>query len=1026
MSRLSVYWIDFCACDILKIYSALLLAMGQRSMVHLEAHSQYSFMSGTASVRQLVARAVEHGLSALALTDRDGLYGAIPFYQAAKAAGVRPILGAQLGALVVLAKDRTGYGQLCAVVTAYQLAQVTLAGLAAWPFEFGDEHLFILSADQKVLRDLHARGLHPLASVCHYGDGPSRGRASSLREWARRMGLAAAAVNPVHFLEEDDYRIHRVLSAIRTRTTVDTVPPEALAQQGDFFRSPTQMERLYADWPELIDQSLYVAEECQLDLEMGTPQFPDFPLPAGETAFSLLWKKTFDGLRERYRPLTPAIIDRVRHELNIIHDLGFAPYFLIMSDVVDFGRKESIPMVGRGSAANSVVAYALRITRADPFRYDLYFERFMNRSRTDCPDIDLDICWRRRDRVVDYVYKRYGADRVAMIGAHNTFRTRAAFREAAKALGMMDREITRAAKGLPHYHRGSIASAMTHLPECRGLPLDQEPLKSAIEAGEWIDGFPRHLSTHAAGLVITPEPLTHYVPLQRAAKGVVISQYDKDPIEALGLIKMDLLGHRSLTVLDDVTHAVRENRGIPLDLETLPDADPLTADLLQQGKTMACFQIESPAMRALLQKTRARDVHSLIQCVALVRPGASGSGMKRHFIDRRHGREDCAYLHPALEKVLGDTHGVMLYQEDVLKVAHAVAGMDLADADTLRRAMSKKRGIRAMAASMKNFLDKAQAQGVEETVAQEIWENIANFAGYAYCKAHAATYGELAYQCAYVKAHFPAEFFAAVLSNRGGFYPPPVYLEEAKRMGLAILPPHVMRSRYGYTAENNALRVGFVEVGGLGHKTIETLLATRPFTNIADLLTRAPMRQDEALALFQSGALDAFHLPRPAQLWQIKRHYHGKPVHHADEELLFPAQSEESPPFPGYSRRQEADEEWTALGLRSQGHPMDYHLPKLHTSFCIPSTALPDYAGQQVSLLGWLIAERRLGLKAGGGAMKFLTLEDLYGTFEAVLFSDAYQRYAHCVTTHGPFRLSGTVQEEDGAYTLQVEAIHAA
>jgi DNA-directed DNA polymerase III PolC len=998
-------------------------------MVHLHVHSHHSLLEGAAGIRQLVGRAVEYGMKALALTDTGGLYGAIPFYKAARAAGVRPVIGVQLGDGVWLARDREGYAQLCEIITSVQLGKVRKEQLGEWPFPFGGEHLFVLTADRATLRALRAHGVEPLAAITHRDDRTSRYRAGELYDFAHREGLRPVAVSPVYFLEPEHYRIHRVLAAIRHNTTVGQLTSDEVARPEDWFRPPRDLERQYADWPDALENAEWVAEECALELPLGKPVFPPFALSAGETSFSWLWKCTFEGLKRRYQPLTPAIIDRVRYELHIIDSLGFSGYFLIMGDIVQFAREQGIPVVGRGSAANSVVAHALGITRVDPFKYNLYFERFLNPGRTDCPDIDLDICWRRRDEVLEYVYRRYGAEQVAMIATFNTFQARSAVREVAKALGLTGRQIGEVTQRLPHYHSGDLRTVLKQIPECRGISQDEEPLKSILEISEFIDGFPRHLSIHAGGVVIAPERLTRFVPLQRAAKGLIITQFDMHPIEDLGLVKMDLLGHRSLSVIADTVQSVRDNRGRTLDIEAVPDRDPLTAAMLRSGKTLACFQIESPAMRGLLQKVSACDIHTLVQCVALVRPGASGSGMKQHFIDRHHGREAVTYLHPALREVLGDTYGVMVYQEDVLKVAHAVAGIDLSEADNLRRTMTKKRGPREMAKSMKRFLEKARENGVEEATAQAIWELIANFAAYAYCKAHAATYGELAYQCAYLKAHYPAEFFAAVLSNRGGFYLPPVYLEEAKRVGIEVRPPDINRSRYPYTAEDDALRVGFIEIRTLSQAAIEAVLDARetgPFRDLADFQARAHLGWSDAEALFQAGAFDAFGPPRPVQLWQLKTLYAAAPPRGVGESPLLSGGAPPSPSFPDYSVKHRTDLEWTAMGFLTAGHPFQYHLPWLLKQTLIPSTDLPRYEGQIVTLAGWLIAERRLAVKDGHGVMKFITLEDTHGAYEAVLFPEVYQACGHHLVTHGPYLITGEVQQEHGAYTLIVHHLQPA
>ncbi len=1003
-------------------------------MIHLEVHSHFSMLSGTAGVRQLAARAVEHGMKALALTDTGGLYGAIPFYKAAKAAGVKPLLGAKLGPCVLLARDREGYAHLCEIISAVQLEKVTSDQLGAWPFPFGMERLFCVTADLGVARCLRDRGLPPLIAITHYGDARSRYRAAQVHEAARRMGLRAVAVNPVYFLDPPHYAVHRVLAAIRENTTVDQVEPAVCAHPQDWFRSPDQMERLYAAWPDALDHASWIAEECNVELALGKPIFPDFPLPEGATPGSWLRQQCLEGVRTRYHPAPQAAMDRLRHELQVIDDLGFSSYFLIVGDIVRFARERGIPAVGRGSAANSLVAYVLGITRVDPLRYNLYFERFLNRSRADAPDIDLDLCWRRRDEVIEYLYERYGADRVAMIAAVNTFQARSAVREAARAHGLSPAEIGRITRVIPHYGARDIRNALKRLPECRGLRFDDEPLRSILEFGEFVDGFPRHLAVHAGGMIIAPDRLTRYLPIQRAAKGILITQYDKDAVEDLGLVKMDILGHRGLSVITDTVREIARNQGKTLDIEAIPDGDPRAAALVRAGKTLGCFQIESPAMRGLLRKIGACDTHTLIQSIALVRPGASGSGMKQQFIDRHHGREETVFLHPALEQVLGDTYGVMIYQEDVLKVAHAVAGMDLEEADALRRAMSKQRSPREMARSMKRFLEKARGNGVDDDSTRRIWELIANFAAYAYCKAHAATYGELAYQSVWLKAHYPAEFFAAVLSNRGGFYAPPVYLEEAKRCGIEIRPPDINRSDYPYTAEDDAVRVGFVEVRRLSQNAVQAILDARrrdgPFRDIADLRARARIHYADAEALFQAGALDAFGAPRPVQYRQLRTIYQGMPRCEAELPLLYKKEKRHTDKkmyIPDYSNKKRCDLTWDALGIfPDQRHPFHYHLAALCQETLVSSAELAQYAGRRVTLAGWIFAERRLPVRDGSGIMKFLSFEDSQGIFEGVLFPETYQRFGHLLTTHGPYLVTGLVQAEQGDCTLVVERLQRA
>jgi DNA-directed DNA polymerase III PolC len=898
------------------------------------------------------------------------------------------------------------------------------------PYLEGD-HLFILTDNEALIRRLVSRGIRPLVVITHDGTARSRYRARKRLDLAHQLGLRPVAVAPVYFLRPEDVRIHRVLTAIRLNTTIDTLRPEDAAPDTAWFRSPKEMQDLYGEWPETLDNIEWVAERCELDLELGAPIFPEFPIPEGETSFSFLWKLSFEGVKQRYQPLRPDVTQRLQYELDIINQLGFAAYFLIVSDIVRHAREQDISIMGRGSAANSLVAYALGITRVDPFKYDLYFERFMNPYRTDCPDIDLDICWRRRDEVIDYVYKTYGAHRVAMICTLNTFKARAAVRDVARAFGLPPGEIDALVRGLPHYTAQDIRKVVEFLPECRHMKLNEEPLKSILEIAEQIDGFPRHLSIHSGGVVIAPDELTRYTPLQRSAKGILITQHDMHSVEDLGLVKMDLLGHRSLTVIRDTVDNVRANRGIEVDVEALPDPDPLTAELIRQGHTIGCFQIESPAMRALLQQTQSDNTDMLIKTLSLVRPGPSGSGMKHRFIARRLGKEKTEYLHPSLEKVLGDTYGVMLYQEDTLKVAQAIAGISLAEADAMRRALSKKRSPRALAKLMKGFIDQAQANGVAPEVAEEIWGQIANFAEYSYCKAHASTYGEISYQCTYLKAHFTAEFLASVLSNRGGFYHPAVYIEEARRYGIEVHPPDVNHSHFDYMVESEAIRMGFVEVRNLTRHAAVAVVAAReqdgPFSTLGELFRRTGIGTSDLEILIQAGACDGLGATRPELMWELhllKRH--GQQPGSGDTQLFADTgRNGLTPHRPDYSRRDKMDLEWAHLGLLVSTHPLEYYLQAAADGRLVMSTDLAGYAGQRVTLIGWLIAERRVGLR-GRGCMKFLTFEDPCGVFEAVMFPAAYQEYGHLLDSHGPFYVTGQVQDEDTYCSVVVEGLEKA
>ncbi|MBM4049401.1 MAG: DNA polymerase III subunit alpha, partial [Planctomycetes bacterium] len=609
-----------------------------------------------------------------------------------------------------------------------------------------------------------------------------------------KLALPPVATNNVIFLDPSRYLTHRVLAAIRENILLDDVSDADAAHPEAYFKSPDQMAALFRDLPEALANTIRIADACNLELELGKPHFPHYDLPPGESPYSYLCKLAFDGACERYRPIRPEVLQRLQYELDVINKLGFPEYFLIVWDIVQFARRNGIPICGRGSAADSLVAYALGITSVDPLKFDLYFERFLNLSRSDCPDIDLDLCWRRRDEVLKYVYEKYGAERVAMIANHNTYQARSAFRDVARVFGLPLGEINSLAAALPYSSVASIRDAIRLFPETRDFPIDREPYKTIVQIAETIDGFPRHLSIHVGGIVIGDKHLTSYLPLERATKGLIITQYDMGPVEELGLVKIDLLGQRSLTVITDTIKALKGNLGIEIDLASLPDGDPKTVGLLRTGRTIGCFQIESPGMRNLLQMIQAQNIRDVIMALSLIRPGPSGSGMKGHFIRRRLGLEKPSYLAPQLRDVLKDTYGVMLYQEDILKVAEAVAGFTLTEGDELRKAISKKRSPERIRQLATKFMDGARQRGIAEKPAAELWTLITNFANYSYCKAHATTYGHIAYQAVYLKAHYPAEFLAAVLSNRSGFYEPREYVEEARRLGVRILLPDINES----------------------------------------------------------------------------------------------------------------------------------------------------------------------------------------------------------------------------------------
>jgi len=958
---------------------------------------------------------------------------------------------------------------------------------------------------------------------------PSRGADPlELLEAARAVGAAALAVPDVYWAAPGGEVDHEVRVAIKHNALLEDLPREWLARAPARLLAPQEVCALYAGLPDargpfraraprgvpaMVARTLEVAERCRYAPPLGGIHLPEVELAPGESAYSRLCALAFDGAQRRYRPLRPEVVRRLDYELSVIDRLGFAPYFLLVRRIADFARERAIPCVGRGSAADSLVAYCLGLSEADPLRYRLPFERFLNPARRDRPDIDLDFCWRRRDEVLEHVYRAFGAHRTAMISTLARFGLRSAFRESALVHGFPPAEVNRWSRRLPwsppppdrsraplhgELAANLVALALHGTPEARGFPFADERWRRALAAAQNLLDVPRHFGLHPGGVVVSPGPITDFVACQRAAKGVVVTQLDKDAVEAVGLVKMDLLGNRALTTIDDTLAELRR-RGIEIDLAALAEDDPATAALLREGRTIGCFQIESPGMRNLLQQTGAWRMDDVIQAVALIRPGPAGSGMKEAYVRRFRGLEEPRAPHPRLTELLWETHGILLYQEDVMQAAALLAGMELAEADLLRRTLQKRHG-RGIEPLRERFLAGAAENGVAAEDARKVWELVANFVSFTFCKAHAVTYGRIAYRAAWLKAHHPAVFLTAFLASETGYYDPRVYVEEARRLGVPILGPDVNKSGRTFAtewmqaggAEVPCLRLGLGQVKGLSQATLERLLASRAargaFLSLPDLLERCGAHTDEAEHLIQCGALDSFDRTRPEMLWRLHllraprtrtprelepldpaqlAACRATPQSRASEAIsrarartggwarhgiglgqaelapgesaaLFPEPETPAlvlPGLPDLDARTRGLIELELLGLTLEAHPTAL-LPCPADARIADSAArggprppstircrdLARFARGRVSLRGWLAATRRTRTSKGEW-MRFLTLEDESGIAEVVLFPDVYRRDGHLLTTQGPYRISGVVEDQMGACTLHAERV---
>jgi DNA polymerase III subunit alpha len=960
--------------------------------VHLHCHSHYSFLRGVAPPEELIAAAAAQKMPAVALTDTNGLYAAVPFYQAAKKAGIQPIIGVVLdvsplselatrhsplatsfqetkhstgATLTLLAMDMEGYSNLCQLTTLRHLGTTELAkndleecdGRPVTPQELANHSKGVIAlcplptqmhkADDRRGTARRARPEMDTpddAAVAHRIDTPyetstaqkmgmacraptarlkdifgdrlwieiqrlSPGDGRTLREAeriGRELGIPLVATNNVYFLRPEEHLHHRAVNAIRTGGLLTTVAAPDITTGEAWFKPAAEMQKLFPDHPELLRATLEIADRCNLELTLNKTIFPEFPVPKDESAFSHLWKLCFAGAQKRYRPLRPEVLSRLTHELGVIEKLHLAPYFLLVWDIVEEAKRRGIPAVARGSAASSMVTYCLEISCVCPLRWGLYFERFLNEQRGDCPDIDIDICGARRDELLDYVYDRWGEEHVAMIGSFVTMHARLAVREVAKVFGVPPGEVNHFTKRLPHRPVREILQAIRNLPECRTLPVDDEPWKTILQVALRLDDAPRHMGIHPCGTVISARPLTRLTPLERATKGIVVTQYDMNAIEALGLIKMDLLGQRGFTTmslaLDNIEKEIEEIKEIEgvkekkdkstdksvcvtaanvapdgvtpcpkpreIDFDAIPENDPATCDVIAAGRTMGVFQIESPAMRGLLHTMKARTLEEIAQALALIRPGAAEYGSKELFIKRLRGEEKIEYPHPALKEILGDSLGICIFQEQVMQISQAIGSMTLAEADVVRRSSAKFSGQREHDRLRAKFLKAAEIMGLSGPEREETWMMVEKFAGFGFCKAHAATYADISYRMAYLKTHHPAEFLAAMCSAGAGFYHVSAYVEEAKRWGIAVRLPSVNHSRMEYTAEassaaakrrqtgmsvplcaegERALRIGLMQVRGLRVETIVAIVRAREeggaFRSLEDFLRRVPVER---------------------------------------------------------------------------------------------------------------------------------------------------------------------------------------
>ncbi len=977
----------------------------------LNTHSYYSLGWGTDSPEKLLQIARNVGCESIAITDTNNMYGLIFAQEYARTFGIRLITGAEIDSpgyrATLLVRNLAGYHNLCYMITQRHIdtnfkLERTLPERC--------KGLVILTDNPDLIKKLSAVTQHLYAELIQGSP------VVQLLRSAKDNGIKPVAVTRSFWTDPDDYNLHRLIRAISLNTTFHLLSDDVCAKPVARLQNEDEMRTAFDYCPEAVDNTLEAADLCRWEPDFGVV-YPDIMLDNGVSSIGILREKAYEGAVSRYGQVTQDVRERLESELEMIEARGFAPVFLVVEDIINkFPRT-----CGRGSAAASIVSYCLGITHVEPLRYNLFFERFINQARLEPPDIDVDFAWDERDDVLQYVFNKYGIERTAMVSNHVTYQKRAAIREIAKVYGLPDAEIGAVTKRIS-YGFSLIGKPVTEHPALKdyGFPT---PWPEILQWAERLEDIPRHMSVHCGGVVVTPGPTSNWVPTEIAPKGVRIIQWEKDQTEDAGLVKIDLLGNRSLAVIRDTLEAIKRYRGVEIDYASWnPLDDPDTQYLIARGDTMGVFYVESPATRLLQKKACVGDYEHLVLHSSIIRPAAN------KYIDkylRRLKGEPFEPLHPLIGDLLDENYGIMVYQEDVTRVAMRLAGFELAEADELRKIISKKHKHRRVLDLKRKFYTGASQNGAEENVIDQVWDMIMSFAGYSFCKPHSASYALVSFKSAYLRAHYPAEFIAAVISNQGGFYSTFAYISEARRMGIEILPPDVNDSEIKYIGTGNRLRIGFMQIKGLPVATLERLIKVRknrPFTGFKDCTRRVGLSSSEAKLMVKAGCFDKLESgrSRPELLWQLT--LTENTTKSGSQNDLFETPVRHAPKPPEYDARTLLTQEVETLGFLVSRHPLELYREKIRKGRFVKGCDLADYVGRKVEVVGWLVTGKVVPTK-DHEPMEFVTFEDTTALIETVLFPEAYRRFSHILSHAHPYRLYGKVEESFGAVTMSIELI---
>ena len=1064
--------------------------MNNSNFVHLHLHTEFSLLDGANRIGKLVEKIKESNMPAAAITDHGNMFGVIQFYQAAQKAGIKPIIGCEVYIapesrkdktnthgissashhLVLLAENETGYKNLMKLVSAgflegfYYKPRIDLdllsrhaAGLiglsaclkGAVPYWFTHEN----EAKARKIAGQYAEifGKDHFYLELQYHQIQAQATANRfLVQLAQDFGLPLVATNDCHYLNRADSTAHDVLLCIGTGKRVSDADRMRYASSEFYVKSAEEMAAVLGDYPDALANTLKIAEQCQVKLGFGNSILPRYEVPAGYTFDSYMEEIARQGLTARLpeiakraakapQSVRPQYEDRLRIELDIIEKMGYAGYFLIVWDFIDYAKKQGIPVgPGRGSAAGSLVAYSMRITDIDPIEYNLLFERFLNPERVSMPDIDVDFCVNGRAQVIKYVAEKYGQPNVSQIATFGTLGAKAVIRDVGRVLDLPYSDVDKIAKLIPNQLHITLEEALRVVPEFEEYKKRDPKFAELLDTAQVLEGLTRHVSTHAAGVVISPQPLVEYTPLYKGTKETdeISSQYSMSDLEKIGLLKMDFLGLRNLTMIQDTLALIRQGHGQDVDVMDLPMHDRPTFELLAKGQTLGVFQLESSGMRELLRKLKPETFEDIIAVLALYRPGPLGSGMVDDFINRKHGRIPIQYLLPQLEHILKETYGVIIYQEQVMQISNVLAGYTLGEADLLRRAMGKKKA-EEMAKQRARFLEGTRKNQIPDAKADEIFNLMEYFAGYGFNKSHTAAYALITYQTAYLKAHYPVEFMAALLtSDMDNTDRVAKYLNECRDLNIPILPPDVNESYRTFSVISEKIRFGMAAVKNVGGNAVDAIIETRQkkgnYQSLQDFCERVDLgkvNKRVAESLIKCGAFDFTGKTRAAMakglepLFEIAQRTQKDRQSGQGNIFGFFGQTAATagnatfqlPDEPEWDEAEKLRLEKEGIGFYITGHPLAKYLPELRKFSTVTTSTLAECRDGQQITIGGVVTVFRKKLTKKGEQMGFFRLEDLEGAIEVILVPTVFEKCSRILAEDLPVLIKGavTVSEEE-------------